>query len=96
MSRGLVAASSALLMVLSMEATAVNLCREPSRPACLIISGKDIATSQRQHDFCKMQVEDYAQHLADWLKCNREHADEEMEKTVEQFNCYASGKSICF
>ena len=73
----------------------MNLCREPSRPACLAISPKDIATSQRQYDYCKIAVEDYAKQLADWLKCNREQADNEMKKTVEQFNCYAAGNPIC-
>jgi hypothetical protein len=73
----------------------IGLCLEPREPACLSISGSSIRESEFAFNSCKEEVRDFLKKLDEYQMCVADEVRATAKKTVEKFNCYASGQDFC-
>lgn len=87
-----------LIVVLSSNfpSYAIMMCSEPRDPGCPIFGNFD---DQFAFDSCKAEMESYANRVDRYLQCLNDEKSgvvKKYNKSVERFNCFASGNDICF
>lgn len=83
-------------LVWGSEAVAISLCREPNVPSC--VTWSSTYEGQSEFDYCVNAIEGYQRDLEQYLDCvNREttEAISQYNRTIEYFNCEASGNGFC-
>ncbi|MGX3010968.1 hypothetical protein ACWIUD_05310 [Helicobacter sp. 23-1044] len=67
---------------------------QPSEPYC--VDSKYTYEDEYRFKSCKREVERYLQDLDKYVVCVANEAQEQAQKTINKFNCYASGESFCY
>ena len=82
------------IAILSTFIKASCSCFEPLEPYC--VNSSYTYESQSSFDFCRREVENYSKKWQEFINCNVKCATNKISKTIDRFNCKASGKSYCY
>lgn len=99
--------ASALTIMLSLASpipALASYCLEPSQPACIKYGSG--FSGKAEFENCKWEMESYLRKVRVYRQCLKDEIDEivtksdealkRANKTVDTFNCYASGSKYCY